>query len=337
LARFGTNPAPADVINWFVEPVGFNVENRAKTKFLTNLMSEKGASRVDLGVAAGEFRETVHMGTDLAFGLKRGITSLARKIERSPQSVDRFLHRASKIGVENALVEMGKKWGSSESRLFEKIVDGWLTVQLGLKPLAHDIYDAAVYLQSAVPTDGSSMINITVRGGASEEYSYSKVLCEQSLNGSWVQLEVDLIQSVKIDYSCVYKVPIVPTIAQQLGFDNPAYVAWNLVRYSWLIDYAFGVGDWLASFTAANDTKFLEGTRSRKRVTRLDKLRSVDVLNSGLTKDPANGPLLVNISLFDRELLGGVGVTPAAMPGVKSKLGLNQLANAIAVLKNFVR
>lgn len=336
LARFGVNPSLADIVNWFVHPVGFDVENRAKTKFLLKLLDEKGANKVDLGVAAGEFRETVDMAVDLFKGMMGGVKNIARKIERSPESVDSFLKRASKIGVENALVEVGKKKGAAESRLFEHVINGWLTVQLGLKPLAHDIYDATVWLKAAQMPDTTLPITIRVKGGAYGEYEYSKVLCEQGLNGAWVTLECDIVQSVKIDYSCVYKVPTNAGYATQLGVDNPGSVLWNLLLYSWLVDYAFGVGDWLSSMTAANGTSFLEGTMSKKRIARVDKLRSIDVLNSGITKDPAKAPLLVNIELFERSVLSS-GVTPAAMPGVKKSLSLDKLANVLSVAKNFFR
>jgi hypothetical protein len=46
--------------------------------------------------------------------------------------------------------------------------------------------------------------------------------------------------------------------------------------------------------------------------------------------------MFLDVQLFEREVLLS-GVLPAAMPGLKQAIGLDQLANALSVLKNFVR
>lgn len=320
-----------DMIDAFVHPVGVNVENRAKTKFLNELADMRGKGRFDLGVAAGELRETAHMVTDLANKLVMTPRKIADKIEETPERVISWLKKAERMGVENALRHTGRK----DRVKLEFVTDAWLTYQLGLRPLASDIYDATVFLKAAQLEDGSSM-GITVKGGASEEYRYDVTLVNEGYNGSPVSLIAEVVQVVKIDYSCVYKVPIRTSLQEQLGIDNPGSLAWELCRYSWLADYALGIGDWIRSMTAANGTRFLEGTMSKKRTARIDRLRSVAPSGTTIEEDPARTRMFLNIELFDREVLLR-GVMPAAMPGVKHKLSLDHLANALSVLKNFVR
>lgn len=328
----GGSPSARDVIDFFVKPVGVNVENRAKTKFLTKLSEASGKGKWDLGVAAGELRETIHMVKDLANGLVAFPRRLADKVEQTPESILSWLRKAERMGVENALRHTAKK----ERGSLEVVTDAWLTYQLGLKPLAHDIFDGTVYLKAAMAEDDGSSFGVRVKAGAEETYKYSKLLVSEGYNGSPLNLYADLEQVVKIDYSCVYKVPVRASLREELGVDNPGALAWELVRYSWLADYALGVGSWLRSMTASNNTTFLEGTMSRKRVTQIVGLRSEPPPGAVIIKDPASKRMFLDIQLFEREVLHR-GVMPAAMPGLKRGIGIDQLANALSVLKNFVR
>ena len=75
---------------------------------------------------------------------------------------------------------------------------------------------------------------------------------------------------------------------------------------------------------------------SRKRVTQIVGLRSEPPPGAVIIKDPASKRMFLDIQLFEREVLHR-GVMPAAMPGLKQGIGIDQLANALSVLKNFVR
>jgi len=328
----GGSPSAKDVIDFFVKPVGFNVENRAKTKFLLKLNEASGKGKWDLGVAAGELRETVHMAKELANGLVAFPRQLADKVEQAPESILSWLMKAERMGVENALRHTAKK----ERGSLEFVTNAWLTYQLGLKPLAHDIFDGTVYLKAAMAADDGSSFGVRVKAGAEEVYKYSKLLVSEGYNGSPLNLYAELSQTVKIDYSCVYKVPVRASLREELGIDNPGALAWELVRYSWLADYALGVGSWLRSMTASNNTTFLEGTMSRKRVTQIDGLRSEPPPGAVIIRDPASKRMLLDVQLFEREVLHH-GVLPAVLPGLKRAIGIDQLANALSVLKNFVR
>lgn len=108
---------------------------------------------------------------------------------------------------------------------------------------------------------------------------------------------------------------------------------------SWMFDYVVGVGSWLNSFTATNGLVFKHGTKSvLKRQESVDFVtRTYEVLADGsnvLTKGPKldKGTFFENGS-FTREVLS-LGVTPAAVPQIKSTLGLTQLGNSIFALSN---
>lgn len=348
---FGDNPTTKFVVDWFVKPVGFNVENQAKTNFLLKLNERKGAGQVDLGVAVGEFAETIEMATELGVSFKKSVLTTARKASLSPLVVQRFLSDISraqakkvkgqpvskKAALAKVLKARGIKLGGRQSMVFENIVDSWLTTQLGLKPLMHDVYDATVYLTSASGPVGGDRLIVPVRAGAEGDYQYRKQLMGVGWSDSCCDIDAVINQKVKVDYSCRYQIPVKADVRESLGIDNPGYVAYNLVRYTWILDYIIGVGDWLQSMTAPNHTKFVEGSMSYKRSVYLEKLETTRVFpDRPLLSDPAKAPCMVSIEKFDRVVLGA-GVMPATFPSLANRLGLTQLANVVSVLKNFVR
>lgn len=332
MARFGSDPSFADIRNFFVQSVGVAVENQAKTKFLNKLNDRKGQGQIELGVVAGELRETVHETLGLLNTLYMAPRSIGNRLALAPGEIRRQLQLVERAGSKK---EAMKRLSRANRVQLEGIVDAWMSYQLGIKPLVHDITDATAYLAAAVDSDPNSL-TATVRAGASGDYDYHVPLVQAGLNGSAVDIDAFMKQSVKIDYSCRYKIPARPSRTEALGLDNPAFVAWNLVKYTWLVDYALGVGDWLGSLTASNNTQFIEGTMSRKRVVICDRLKSRAVPGVTLIEDPAKPAFLFDAQLFERQVLMS-GVMPAAFPVTKLSLGLTQLANAVSVLKNFAR
>lgn len=62
--------------------------------------------------------------------------------------------------------------------------------------------------------------------------------------------------------------------ASRAGLLNPATVKWELVPFSFVIDWIFPIGNWLDSFDAAIGLKFLSGTQTKfVRVKRTGKVR----------------------------------------------------------------
>lgn len=178
LAQLGPSPAVADVMNYILD--GWtNVDARARTTFLKKLADRAGKDQVQLGVAAGEIRETYGMAADLADGLVKGVVGIATSVRRPPQSIANALYVLRREGRASAL----KQLGSSDVQLLERIVNSWLVVQFGLKPLAHDIFDASVWLQAA-QLEESLSLTATLKGGASEETTFERMLNQANHNGA---------------------------------------------------------------------------------------------------------------------------------------------------------
>lgn len=309
--------------------VRVNVDALARTKFLNNLGNVSGKDKVELGVAAGELRETIGLVNELGVGTLKAIGSVAKSVSRAPGTVAAALYNLKRLGPR----ETARRFFNGDTRVLERVIQGWLVYQLGLKPLAYDVFDAEMYLKTKVEQDYYHL-DVVVRGGA--EVIDDVELKHNVLYRENATYEMSGLyrQTTAIHYVARYRIPTQANMAQTLGINNPAYVAWNLVRLTWIVDKVIDIGGWLHSFTAPQGTRFIEGSKSEIRRSSLLRLidKSVKTLGwgalSGLNPDD---PPLIQVDWFNRGTLN-TGVFPSFMPGVKNKMGLVQLASTVAAL-----
>ena len=308
-----------------------NVDALARTKFLAKLGERSGKDQVQLGAVAGEVRETIGMAADLGTGIVTGIRSIARNVSQSPKLVARALDLIRKVGIREAANRVLR----GDVRLLERIVEGWLVVQFGLKPLCYDIYDGTVWLSHAQQAD-TLRLTVKVRGGASSEQDVQLRSCRFGGNGCTYDVDAVVRQLVGVHYACDYEIPTKATIPEQLGLYNPASVAWELARFSWMVDYVVDIGGWLDSMMAAQNTRFVEGTKSVIQRTGLVEFRDVSQppvvpIQSDLDSLGA----LLQVEDFQRTVLNH-GVMPSFLPGIRNKMNLDRLANSMAALTTLV-
>lgn len=306
-----------------------NVDANARTKFLNNLGNRSGKDQVELGVAAGEVRETIDLVTELGGATIKAIGSTAKAVRLAPGTIAKALYHLERAGPK----EIARRFFNGDTRVLERVIQAWLVYQLGLKPLAYDVYDAEVYLKSKVDQDYFHL-DVAVRGGAEDIRDVELLHVNHGDNNATYYISGLYRQTTAIHYAAKYRIPTQATTTQQLGLNNPAYVAWNLMRLTWIVDKVVDVGGWLHSFTAPQGTSFMEGTKSEIRHSSLLRLidKSVETQGWGSLSglNPENPPL-VQLDWFNREVLS-TGIMPSILPGVKNKMGLVQLASTIAAL-----
>lgn len=308
----------------------FNVDNIARTNFLKKLSERAGKGQVELGVAAGEFRETCDMFTDLAGKTRRQIHKIANLKSLTATSVTRFLHTASRVGVEEALVRVGKR----NTHTFETIIDAWLTYQMGIKPLMKDAFDGVVWLKAAQEQNKLRLV-VNVKSGYEEVNEVELQMGYRNVNWCEFDTFVKFQRITGSHYACAYEVPTVASIPEQLGLYNPASVAWNLLRFTWLTDAIIDIGGWLDAMCAARNCRFVEGTNSTIQRCRAMSIRYEDPFEGRKTYTRLPLPV-IDVDKFNRTVLGH-GVMPPTLPGVRVNLGLTAMANAIAALTKVVR
>lgn len=313
-----------------------NVDSIARVNFLKKLEKASGKSQVELGVAAGEVRETIHMVTDLSKGLVNGVLQTAKSVSLAPARAAKALYAVRQYGVKEA----ARRFLNGDTALLEKIIQGWLVTQFGLKPLASDVYDATVYLGAQQQAHGPLRLTVTVKSGFDAEPVEAEVLAQQdATDDATYALNAKFLWYGRVHYSGVYQIPTRATIPQELGVYNPALVAWELLRFSWLVDYVVDIGGWFRSMMAAQGTHFVEGTKSELWQARLVEFTDRPYSSPG--QPGAAGAVnrlgpSIQADLFKRTVLGPAGVMPPILPGMQAPMGIKQLANALAALTTLV-
>ena len=319
-----------------IRPSGFmqvSVDNAARTKVLNRVSQKKW----DLAVFTVELRETTKLATDLANAVHKGYT---REVERHLKGLTpRGLAAAKQLGGLDKLAQAVRKLGSEVSKqigkkdgdLLNRFADSWMQYTFGLKPLAYDIQDAttALNVQRGRPLYGFA------KAGAEREEDF--LLKTTPTN---TPLVVSLRQRCKIGvhYSLLYAsgtegVSDLTT----LGLDSPYSAAWELLPYSWMVDYILGVGDWLNTWTATQGVKLTQGCKSTVWRGHLEYV-DVNISDSNLTWDGRKPTPLVMLQggEFTRDLLTAFP-TPAIAPSFKQSVGGFQLANSLFALRRFAR
>lgn len=306
-----------------------NVDSGARTRFLNKLADKAGRNQVELGVIAGEFRETAGMAADLASGLASGAVKLARNVNLPSQTMIRALRVAESEGMKAA----AKQLLHSDVRLMERIVEAWLVVQFGLKPLASDVIAASSELGAKL-SEGADL-TCTIRAGRTDVFQDSIQLHNQAHQGAFSGTRGYFLFDIGVHYSCVYKVPTKVPATRRWGLEGTLPILYELARFTWMFDYVTDVGPWLNSHLAAAGTTFVEGTRSIIQRADLVRMESTGIGNAyapfpWLT-DPADAPCNISAVDFKREVLPH-GVFPALLPSFKNRLNAVRLANSLAAL-----
>ena len=312
------------------------VENAARQSFLAKLSGVKW----DLGVTAGEIRETSDMFVDFGQRFALAVNRTAKSVRKSPRYVLQFLRDMEKRRITTVPRKGSGAYRVSRktrkdlklNKTSEKIINDWLLFQFGVKPLLQDIDDATTFLAELI-TDGS-LATFTVRGGFSEN-TESKGVSLALVVSAYLRQPVFVQTGCHI--SARFRLRTDPGWLSQLGLNNPASIAWNLLRLTVIVDYFVNIGGWLNSFALRDDAVFEEGTISRiQRLLSFDEVATV-VPYKGFRVDRGGATLRFDIGRFERKLLPPEGVRPPSLPQIRKELGLNQVANTLAVLSKLMR
>lgn len=335
---FGSStPAAPSAVFGKTHPSGFAlaVRQRAQVEFLNQLADASGKDSWELGIVAGEFRETCGMAADLASSLLAGVRSISRRVKKSPKQIAETLTNYGELGPKAAL----KQLGGTDTRVLELIVESWLVKQFGLDPLVSDLFNASVNLQAKIadPVVGAESFTTVIRGGASDKMEFRLHTGRASSNYLiGMDCYADFLNEVKVAYACKYRIPVKPTTSERLGFYNPAHLAAQLTRFSWMLDYVTNTSDWLRSTMAGANCQFIEGTKSV--LSRTTGVGGVSEAQPGWTvvRDPMASGFVFSSDKFERTLVPITGVLPSFLPGVKNQLNVTKMANSVAALTTLV-
>lgn len=201
------------------------------------------------------------------------------------------------------------------------LADAWLSYQFGLKPLISDIVKLSDF---NVKKPGF----VISRGQASEKWDSTGVLL---YNNIWVQTNGVENTRWGCNTQVAYTIdsPLFATMAS-LGLANPVLLAWELIPFSFVVDWFVNVGSMVASINQGAGLSFLWGSRTRwlrpdyKVSWRPAHSLSQSFSGKGYSEQCAGG------LFYHREVLDHFPIPPLYF---RPNLNLTKLLDVIALLR----
>jgi hypothetical protein len=261
---------------------------------MTRLASKLRAYPINVGVALGEWRETASFFSDIVSRVVR-------------------IYRAAR---KNNLYEVFKLLKGDERDYQKWLANKWLQYKYAVKPLMLDMYGAC---EALAEKDLSELWPIKLRTTMRTQVGHS---------GTWYDHSGQYSADIRVRVRLRARVtnPLLRRLDQS-GVLNPALIVWELVPFSFVIDWFIPVGDWLMNVMPPLGVE-IQGTMSTRVFGYLNQsyVRKSDsfVLNGSLTELWYDRQ---KVTRFPTPKLGAVDLS----------MSMNQLTTAMALLKQVHR
>lgn len=209
------------------------------------------------GVTAGELRETIKGVGDVAASLARLFGSHRRA---QAQLIKRYVgsFRIDKYGNPERIPDLSRRFKSLEpttwAKLQKELRDGWLQFSLGIRPMVKDVKDLAETL-ARWKFDYS---HLKIRGQGEDVQGYP----DSTVTGFEQSIKYYQFTQTSVSARVIYRAALSP------DFDSPAFgsahrlytllgaydlenwvpTVWNLLPWSFVIDYVTNVADVVTSW-----------------------------------------------------------------------------------------
>jgi hypothetical protein len=244
---------------------------------LNNLLTGLKDQSINLGVAVAEGRQTINLFVNTANSLANGI---------------RAVKRGDMAGAARALgVKKPRKRANGVASVYQR----WLELQYGWKPLLSDLYGACNFLANKANRVPRTKISIA----SSKTVNFSNTIENDDYRIS---------QSQSGTYTVKYVIYFGQTDQHDrasLGLTNPLAIAWELVPYSFVVDWMLPIGTYLNNLDAADGlsfvkgckTEFWKGTASGRKTGKTWSYAGVTYTNYGSVFDSTEGVSCVRTRL----------------------------------------
>lgn len=311
-----------------------STENSALIKARNDLQS----TRVNYGQAIGESNQTARLVGDSCLRLARTVKALARgdargvakqlSVHKNPPR--KFVKKIQKTISAGQINRIRKKMSKDEAERFDKnirnmknVTGAWLELQYGWKPLLADVRGS---IQNLKKFDRYAWI-MTGKGSARENVNIRKVLTTTGSFHSGV-CEAKGFRNVK--YILIGVPTINPAaITNDLGLANLPLVGWELVPFSFVVDWFLPVGAWIDSLDATLNYTELRTVKSVFCKIDWHDYGDMSVPHSPYVKSSAYNGFSSEVNL-KRTVSAGVPIP--GRPSIKDPFSYAHMANGLALL-----
>lgn len=224
--------------------------NSLDAQVASNILSNIKNQKFDVGMFIGELNQTVGL-----------LAHTARRVS----SAYTALRRGSLRDLEVAL-GCGRVSRSREKRFHNEYKrdpvsaasNTWLEVQYGWRPLLNDAYGAAQAFAAHNLGESPKRVKVSASGQQSVVIPFmSKLGLETKVLNNDYTVRVRRVAELQVSS------PVFAT-ASALGLTNPLSLAWNLLPFSFVVDWFIPIGTFLGNLDATAGMQLVRGTRAQR-------------------------------------------------------------------------
>lgn len=199
----------------------------------TSLLRVKD-QKVNLGVVFAERKRTADL------------------ILKTAYDISQSLHRLKRGDFAGAALALGVKPATKKSKGTWNTQNRWLELQYGWKPLLNDVYGAAEALAKLHERPNVTKLSYskTLRWGSQNPVTFEGCTGVRSTKGKYTR---------KVVYYFATQSQVHQDLAS-LGIYNPLSIAWEILPYSFVIDWFIPIGNYLDTLDATTGLSFQKGS-----------------------------------------------------------------------------
>lgn len=241
-------------------------------RVISKLMDSVGTAKADLATTMLEMGKTAQMVASTATriagaisGLKRGrldVFCSSIGVSYTTRDILIYRHRFRKATLADSRTETYKKMSvaRSNSRVTDLVADTWLEYSYGWKPLLKDVFDIAQATASTM-IDRQYVVRYQTEKSRTEK-STTEVADTISLHTESKKRSVRYC-AIGLNY-------MIPngaiSVSNAFGLTNPLNVAWEMLPFSFVVDWFLPVGTAIKGLTAFDGLAFHSGWKSTRHV-----------------------------------------------------------------------
>lgn len=291
------------------------MEAQAINKLLLKVKDQK----VNLAQALAERAQTADLIAVTAKRFAEAIVNLRRGNYRAA---------ANAVGIKASRRKVSRYNRSYKRDQSSAVSSGWLELQYGWKPLLSDIYGSAEFLAQKMSSE------IIDKASISLTRKFAKTITTESVPGysEWKRVAYG-----ECEYTIKYVVffsssSSVHTLAQT-GFSNPALIAWELMPWSFVLDWFIPIGNYLSSLDATLGVSFMKGSKTvfTKRYGHTIDTVNQPVVYTGMSFK--KGSVIARSESVDCVRTAMSSFPSPQIPSFKNPVSFDHVANALALLR----